>query len=93
VSLEKDNVGNLFWAHVNNIALDGATGMSLGASAGDTQIVSSGQLRLYMNALAFFGHAANNQPTVTGLKGANAALASLLTGLASLGLIVDSSGT
>jgi hypothetical protein len=44
-------------------------------------------------AIGFFGHAAAVKPTITGLKGANAALASLLTGLASLGLIVDSSGT
>jgi hypothetical protein len=48
-------------------------------------------LRLAENAVGFFGHAAGTQPTVAGSRGGNAALASLLTGLASLGLLVDSS--
>ena len=52
------------------------------------------EISLNAPALAFFGVTpATAQPTVTGLKGANAALGSLLTALASLGLIVDSSGT
>jgi hypothetical protein len=41
--------------------------------------------------LGFFGGAAAAKPTVSGSRGANAALASLLTGLASLGLLTDSS--
>ena len=41
--------------------------------------------------LGFYGAAAAGQPTVTGSRGGNAALASLLTSLAGLGLIVDSS--
>ena len=42
--------------------------------------------------IGVFGHAAPGVvPTVTGAKGGNAALASLLTALASYGLIVDSS--
>lgn len=41
--------------------------------------------------IGFYGHAAAAKPTVTGSRGANAALASLLTGLAGLGLLVDSS--
>lgn len=40
---------------------------------------------------AFFGAAASPKPTVTGSRGANAALASLLTALAGLGLLTDSS--
>jgi hypothetical protein len=52
------------------------------------------EISLNAPALAFFGVTPPAaQPTVTGLKGANAALGSLLTALASLGLIVDSSGT
>lgn len=39
--------------------------------------------------LGFFGGAAAAKPTVTGSRGGNAALASLLTALASLGLITD----
>lgn len=38
----------------------------------------------------FFGTAATTKPTVTGSKGANAALASLMTALAGLGLVTDS---
>lgn len=43
------------------------------------------------NQLGFYGHTPASRPTVTGSRGGNAALASLLTGLAGLGLIVDSS--
>jgi hypothetical protein len=41
--------------------------------------------------LGFFGSAAVAKPTVTGSRGGNAALASALTALASLGLMTDSS--
>lgn len=40
--------------------------------------------------LGFYGAAATGKPTVTGSRGGNAALASLLTGLSNLGLITDS---
>jgi hypothetical protein len=51
-------------------------------------------ITLLAPALGFFGQSPGAaQPTVTGLKAGNAALGSLLTALASLGLIVDSSGT
>lgn len=40
--------------------------------------------------LSFFGGALASKPTVTGSRGGNAALASLLTSLASLGLLTDS---
>jgi hypothetical protein len=43
------------------------------------------------NTIGFYGTAAQAKPTVTGAKGGNAALASLLTKLAALGLITDSS--
>ncbi len=39
----------------------------------------------------FFGATPTTKPAVTGSRGGNAALASLLTQLANLGLIVDSS--
>lgn len=42
------------------------------------------------NQIGFFGATPTGRPTVTGAKGGNAALASLLTALASLGLITDS---
>jgi len=41
--------------------------------------------------LGFFGANAVFQPTVTGSRGGNAALASFITALASLGLIIDNS--
>jgi hypothetical protein len=41
--------------------------------------------------LGFFGSSAAAKPTVTGSRGGNAALASLLTALAGLGLLTDSS--
>lgn len=40
--------------------------------------------------VGFYGATPVAKPTVTGAKGANAALASLLTALVSLGLITDS---
>jgi hypothetical protein len=40
--------------------------------------------------MGFFGHAAAAKPTVTGSKGGNEALASLITALSNLGLITDS---
>lgn len=42
--------------------------------------------------LAFYGGTEVTKPTVTGLKGGNLALGSLLTALAGLGLVTDSSG-
>lgn len=42
------------------------------------------------DALAFFDATPVTQPTVTGAKGGNAALASLMTALSNLGIVVDS---
>lgn len=42
------------------------------------------------NTMGFYGSAPIAKPTITGSRGGNAALASLLTNLASLGLIIDS---
>lgn len=52
---------------------------------------------LYANAafthegsfLGFYGHSAAGKPTISGSRGSNAALASLISGLASLGLVTD----
>ena len=43
------------------------------------------------STVGFYGTAPVAKPTVTGSRGANAALASLLTALASLGLLTDAS--
>lgn len=41
--------------------------------------------------IGFYGTTKKSKQTVTGSKGANAALASLLTALSTIGLVVDSS--
>lgn len=53
----------------------------------------SGGVKFNQNAqpMSFYGATAISKPTVTGSRGGNAALASLLTALANLGLITDSS--
>lgn len=55
---------------------------------------STGAIKLGFGSttpLGFFGAAGVAKPTVSGAKGGNAALTSLLTALASLGLVTDSS--
>src|SRR5579885_3466244 len=58
-------------------ATDGGWGMEVSQASGN-------------HTVGFFGHAPVTKPNVTGAKGGNAALTSLLTQLASLGLITDS---
>lgn len=52
---------------------------------------TNGSWRHISSQLGFFSAAATAKPTVTGSRGGNAALASLLTALSTLGLITDSS--
>lgn len=58
--------------------------------ASSYEVGTNGSLRHLSTQLGFYGAAAANKPTVTGSRGGNAALASLLTALATLGLITDS---
>lgn len=51
---------------------------------------TDGSLRHLSAKLGFFGAATVTKPAVTGSRGGNAALASLITALANLGLITDS---
>jgi len=62
-------------------------------SAGDVDISASGNVSVAaaLGHLGFYGVTGITQPTVTGSRGGNAALHSLLSALANLGLIVDSS--
>lgn len=55
----------------------------------DGQLRLLGDLKHEGTKLGFYNHATAARPTITGSRGGNAALASLLTGLDSLGLIVD----
>jgi len=59
----------------------------------DIIVEHSGAVRFETDAtgIGFFAATPAAKPTVTGSRGGNAALASLLTGLATLGLITDSS--
>jgi len=60
------------------------TGLDLEGQAG-------AEIEIRSNQLGFYGTTAISKPTVTGSRGGNAALADLLTELANLGLITDSS--
>jgi hypothetical protein len=51
---------------------------------------ASGELVINSTKLGFYGATPVTRPTVTGSKGGNAALASLIAALANLGLIIDS---
>ncbi|HXJ47815.1 MAG TPA: hypothetical protein VNF91_01485 [Candidatus Acidoferrum sp.] len=78
------------------LALSGSTGIKLGADASATLYRSAAATIKTDAALAVAGNLGVNgtapvaKPTVTGAKGSNAALGSLLTALASYGLITDS---
>lgn len=68
----------------------GSTGVGYAfAAALPAKLSVSGTLAVSGN-VGFYGTAPAAKPTVTGSRGGNAALASLLTALASLGLITDS---
>jgi len=94
----RNSVGNVDW-----FVSAGANNVLTGTIAGDTglaQITASTSLHLggtasvikvgQDNRLGFNNATAIAKPTVTGAKGSNAALGSLLTALASYGLITDS---
>ncbi|XXX75838.1 hypothetical protein WMF30_50130 [Sorangium sp. So ce134] len=55
------------------------------------RVSNASTLRVGNAKLGFFGAAPASKPTVTGSRGGNAALQSLLTALAGVGLVVDSS--
>lgn len=84
----------------NSVAISGAavtvsaleSGASLGLQADSSLSLSCNNGALNINSLrvGFFGVTAISQPTITGAKAGNTALASLLTQLAALGLITDS---
>ena len=63
---------------------DGATPVAVFSAYIDSEVTPTTAL------LSFYGAAPTAKPTVAGSKGGNAALASLLTALATLGLITDS---
>jgi hypothetical protein len=81
-------------ASVTNLTLGASTPVTRLRGASTEVADVAGQDLMLGNStgdLAFFGGAGGPQPTVTGSAGGNAALQSLLTELATLGLIVDGS--
>lgn len=72
---------------------DITSALTINAGGGNVTIGSSSDttLTLRSSALGFYSTTAVAKPTVTGSRGSNAALTSLLTALASLGLITNSS--
>jgi hypothetical protein len=74
----------------------GAAIAGAGTTSDVTLLGRNGNVALTVNdtsgiRLGFYGTSPQGKPTVTGSRGANAALASLLTALANIGLLVDSS--
>jgi len=66
-----------------------------GGNSGDIQIITGagttrGAVKIDGGALSFFGATPHVKPTVSGSRGGNAALASLVSALAQLGLVTDS---
>lgn len=65
-----------------------------GATAPILTIVVAGSERMRFSntsqSIGFYGSAGSAKPTITGAKGSNAALGSLLTALANMGLVTDS---
>ena len=74
-------------------ALNGIIVLDSIGTGSSVYIEDDGAVRFQTNStgLAFFGATPVAKPTVTGSRGGNAALASVLTALANLGLITDSS--
>jgi len=79
-------------APTNPVALVGRAGsLGTGLAADMTWTVKDGiTVSSGSTKLAFYGGTPASKPTVTGSKGANAALTSLMTALSGLGLVTDS---
>jgi hypothetical protein len=79
------------WALIARVDITGATdGQTITWNAGAAKFVPAAAFRATATGVGFFGTSAQSKPTITGSRGGNAALASLLTALADLGLIVNS---
>jgi hypothetical protein len=72
-------------------ALTGARNPSVALAARGTLIVEGRKTTAGVLQLGFFDTGPVNKPDVAGAKGGNVALANLLTALANLGLLTDSS--
>lgn len=83
------NLGSNLSIYARNNANNGDVQVLI-KDASDRVSIASNTILATSNALAFFGGTIQNKQTITGSKGANAALTNLLTALANYGLVVDS---
>lgn len=75
----------------SGIDVTGSSIFQSGLTVASGLAVTTGNVTFPNTNLGFFGSAANSKQTVTGSRGGNAALASLLSALANYGLVTDSS--
>jgi hypothetical protein len=93
-----DAVTNIIGVSIGNLGGVGRTnafGIDIAAQSGAATLnyaLRSGGPNKLAGNIGFYGTEPQAKQTVTGLKGGNAALGSLLTALSTLGLITDSSG-
>ena len=86
------------WVYVDGSELSAGYGLGAGSTSGyffnsggfGLQYNSSNLIEGNSTGIGFFGSTPVAKPSITGSRGGNAALADLLTDLASLGLITDS---
>lgn len=84
-------VADTFRIRANSLGItSSSTIVSNGATGWTLQTNGTNQIQGNATGLGFFAGAPVAKPTVTGAKGGNAALTSLLAALANLGLITDS---
>lgn len=73
-----------------NTIIGGDADWNFSSVSDDNMAIVPGTVNLNSNNIGFFGATPITRPTVSGSRGSNAALASLCTALANLGLITDS---
>lgn len=79
---------NLLVGETEGLVVDSGGNVGIGTNEPSAKLEVNGTAKIVGN-IGFYNTAPVAKPTVTGSKGGNAALASLITALANLGLIVD----
>lgn len=74
---------------LNQLRVYDGSGNLVGTLNGAGSILNIVGTTKFNGQLGFFNHAVSGQPTVSGSKGGNAALSSLLSALAGMGLVID----
>ncbi len=91
----KSNVTPTFTGSTNDLSVTniGATAVDIDSMSGNPRhvIINSGDADFNVNTLGFYGATPATKPTVTGARDDGTALADLLTELATLGILTDSS--